>query len=76
STEERRNDMRSVSPAFIPRNHRVEEAIQAAVLDADLEPFEQLVEVLSSPYEDQPSLEQYAVPPRPDQVVRQTFCGT
>ena len=76
STEERRDDMRSVSPAFIPRNHRVEEAIQAAVIDADLEPFEQLVEVLSSPYEDQPSLEQYAVPPRPDQVVRQTFCGT
>jgi hypothetical protein len=32
--------------------------------------------VLSSPYDDQPSREHYAVPPRPDQIVRQTFCGT
>ena len=71
-----RRDMRSVSPAFIPRNHRVEEVIKAAVEEGDFEPFEQLVEVLSSPYEDQPSRERYAAPPRPEQIVRQTFCGT
>jgi uncharacterized protein YdiU (UPF0061 family) len=76
SSAERQSDMRSVSPAFIPRNHRVEEAIQAAVERGDLRPFEQLVQVLSSPYDDQPSQEHYAVPPRPDQIVRQTFCGT
>ncbi len=68
--------MRLVNPAFIPRNHRVEEAIKAAVQQSDLEPFEQLIEVLASPYEDQPSLERYAEPPRPDQIVRETFCGT
>ncbi|NNE19861.1 MAG: YdiU family protein [Myxococcales bacterium] len=73
---ERQRDMRSVNPAFIPRNHRVEEAIEAAVERSDLEPFERLIEVLASPYEDQPSHEPYAEPPRPDQIVRETFCGT
>jgi uncharacterized protein YdiU (UPF0061 family) len=68
--------MQSVSPAFIPRNHWVEEVIKAAVEEGDLEPFEQLLEVLASPYHDQPSLERYAAPPRTDQIVRETFCGT
>jgi len=71
-----RGDMRSVSPAFIPRNHLVEEVIEAAIEEGDLEPFEQLIEVLASPYEDQPSRERQAAPPRADQIVRQTFCGT
>jgi uncharacterized protein YdiU (UPF0061 family) len=68
--------MRSVSPAFIPRNHRVEEVIKAAVEEGNLEPFAQLSDVLASPYDDQPSQERYAAPPRADQIVRQTFCGT
>jgi uncharacterized protein YdiU (UPF0061 family) len=68
--------MRSVSPVFIARNHRVEEAIKAAVEEGDLEPFEHLIEVLASPYDDQPSQERYAAPPRTDQIIRQTFCGT
>jgi uncharacterized protein YdiU (UPF0061 family) len=76
SSAERRNDMRSVSPAFIPRNHRVEEVVRAAVQESDFEPFERLMKVLASPYEDQPTQEHYAAPPRPDQVVRETFCGT
>ncbi len=76
SSAECRREMRSVSPAFIARNHCVEEVIKAAVEDGDLEPFEQLIEVLASPYDDQPSQERYAAPPRTDQIVRQTFCGT
>ncbi len=76
SPEECRDDMRSVSPAFIPRNHRVEEAIDAAVTRDDLEPFEQLLTVLASPFDDQPSQARYAAPPRPEEVVQQTFCGT
>ena len=76
SSAESRSGMHAVSPAFIPRNHRVEEVIKAAVEEGDLEPFEQLLEVLASPYDDQPSLERYATPPRTDQIVRQTFCGT
>jgi uncharacterized protein YdiU (UPF0061 family) len=68
--------MRAVNPAFIPRNHLVEEALSAAVDHGDLEPFETLLGVLSRPYDDQPRHRRYAEPPRPEQVVHQTFCGT
>ncbi len=73
--EERRAAMRAVNPAFIPRNHLVEEAINAA-LAGNLIPFDNLLTVLSTPYEDQPTFARYADPPRRDQVVHQTFCGT
>jgi serine/tyrosine/threonine adenylyltransferase len=68
--------MRSVNPAFIPRNHRVEAVIEAAVNRDDFAPFEQLLVVLSKPYEDQPAFAAYADPPQPEQRVLQTFCGT
>ena len=73
---ERRAMMRAANPAFIPRNHLVEEAISAAMNNGDFSPFESLLGVLSMPYEDQPDFSRYADPPRPDQVVKQTFCGT
>src|SRR6266571_4246879 len=69
---ERRAAMRAANPAFIPRNHLVEEAISAAVNDGDFPPFESLLTVLSMPYEDQPAFGRYVDPPRPDQVVHQT----
>ena len=68
--------MRKVNPAFIPRNHRVEAALDAAVERQDFQPFEELLDVLSRPYEDRPELEPYATPARPEQCVLQTFCGT
>jgi len=68
--------MRAVNPAFIPRNHRVEAALAAAVDEGDLGPFEALMEVLARPYEDQPGREAYAEPPGPDEAVCVTFCGT
>jgi uncharacterized protein YdiU (UPF0061 family) len=68
--------MRLANPAFIPRNHRVAQAIEAAVRRDDLEPFETLVRVLARPYEDQPELAHLADPPRPEERVLQTFCGT
>jgi uncharacterized protein YdiU (UPF0061 family) len=68
--------MRAVNPAFIPRNHRIEAVIEAAVARDDFAPFEALLAVLSSPYEDQPALSAYAQPPEPHQRVLQTFCGT
>jgi uncharacterized protein YdiU (UPF0061 family) len=73
---ERSAAMRRVNPAFIPRNHLVEEAIRAAVDAGDLGPFNELMTVLSSPYEDQPGFERHSAPPSSDQIVRQTFCGT
>jgi protein adenylyltransferase len=68
--------MRAANPAFIPRNHRIEAAIVAAQERQDFAPFNELVEVLARPYSDQPEFERYAEPPTPDEVVRQTFCGT
>ena len=76
SPAERQTAMRSVNPAFIPRNHRVEAVIEAAVSRDDFAPFEELLTVLSKPYEDQPALAAYADPPKPHQRVLRTFCGT
>src|SRR5271157_2781949 len=73
---ERRAAMRAANPAFIPRNHLVEEAISAAVNDGYFAPFESLLTVVSMPCEDQPGFSRYVDPPRPDQLVHQTFCGT
>jgi uncharacterized protein YdiU (UPF0061 family) len=68
--------MRAVNPAFIPRNHRVEAVIQAAVDRNDFALFEELLSVLSKPFEDQPTYAAYTQPPEPDQRVLRTFCGT
>ena len=69
-------DMSTVNPAYIPRNHLVEEAIRAAQQEGDFTPFHRLVDVLANPWEYNPRLSRYAAPPTPDQVVAQTFCGT
>jgi uncharacterized protein YdiU (UPF0061 family) len=76
SQQERAAAMRKANPAFIPRNHMVEEALDAAVERQDFQPFEQLLDVGSRPYEDRPELERYVTPARPEQCVSQTFCGT
>jgi uncharacterized protein YdiU (UPF0061 family) len=72
----RRIAMMAVNPAFIPRNHLVEAALNAAVEDQDFVPFETLLGVVTRPFDDQPGFEAYAIPPAPAQRVRQTFCGT
>ena len=73
---ERAASMRRTNPAFIPRNHRVEEAIERAVRNADFAPFETLVQVVTRPYDDQPEYAHLAEPPAPEERVTQTFCGT
>ena len=75
SGEERAASMRAVSPAYVPRNHRVEEMIQAA-LHGDFGPFETLLRVTSRPYEERAEFMAYEVPARPEELVSQTFCGT
>lgn len=72
----RRAAMRRANPAFIARNHRVEEAIRAAVDRDDFEPFHQLNAVLARPFDDQPENVGYMDAPEPHEVVHQTFCGT
>jgi uncharacterized protein YdiU (UPF0061 family) len=67
--------MRAANPAFIPRNHRVEEMIQAAV-SGDFSPFHRLNAVLSTPFDDQPDARDLTRPPEAHERVEQTFCGT
>jgi len=68
--------MRAVNPAFIPRNHRVEQALDAAIEYGDFSPFAELLTVLSRPYEDQAVFADYANPPDANERVFRTFCGT
>jgi serine/tyrosine/threonine adenylyltransferase len=76
SGEARAAAMRMASPAFIPRNHLVQAVLDAAVAQRDFQPFEELLDVLSRPYEERPDLKRYATPARPEECVTQTFCGT
>jgi uncharacterized protein YdiU (UPF0061 family) len=67
--------LRARNPLYIPRNHLIEAAIGAA-LRGDYAPFESLLDVLRTPFTQRAGLEHFATPPRPDQRVLQTFCGT
>jgi uncharacterized protein YdiU (UPF0061 family) len=73
---ERAASMRAVNPAFIPRNHRVEAALNAASEGGDYSPFRELLGILQRPYDDQPEMGEYGQPPQPSERVLQTFCGT
>jgi len=67
--------MQSVNPAVIPRNHKVEEALQAGE-EGELKPFHDLLKSLEKPYQDGDHLAPYQSPPKPEEKVLQTFCGT
>ena len=68
--------MESSNPVFIPRNHLVERAIEAAVENNDFSEMKTLLTILSKPYEEQSKYGEYMKPPKPLEVVHQTFCGT
>jgi len=68
--------MRRVNPAVIPRNHRVEAALNAASERQDFQPFAELLDAVSHPFDERPGLEKYAMPARPEEAVLHTFCGT
>lgn len=67
--------MRSLNPAVIPRNHKVEEALQAGE-KGDFDPLHALLHAIDKPYQDDEHLLPYQSPPRPEEKVLQTFCGT
>ncbi|CAM5693341.1 Protein adenylyltransferase SelO OS=Lysinibacillus sphaericus OX=1421 GN=selO PE=3 SV=1 [Lysinibacillus sphaericus] len=68
--------MRDTNPAVIPRNHRVEEALEAAVTRGDYRVMDKLLQVLSQPYAHLAEQEAYATLPAPSNCPYQTFCGT
>jgi uncharacterized protein YdiU (UPF0061 family) len=67
--------MRLTNPAIIPRNHRVEAALNAAV-DGDLGPLDALLRALANPWDEHHNADYYMRPPTPNEVVQKTFCGT
>ncbi|MEO9339767.1 protein adenylyltransferase SelO [Mesorhizobium sp. SB112] len=71
-----RQVMLSTNPKYIPRNHRVEAVIKAAVEASDFRLFEELLTVVGSPFEEQPDMARYSLPPEGYERVLQTFCGT
>jgi uncharacterized protein YdiU (UPF0061 family) len=75
SPQARAAAMGRANPALIPRNHRVEAALDAAVT-GDLGPLDGLLAALADPWQAGPATTAYQRPPEPHEVVRQTFCGT
>jgi uncharacterized protein YdiU (UPF0061 family) len=73
--EERAALLRRRNPAFIPRNHQVEHALARAVA-GDLAPFEELLDAVRAPYDDQPARAHLRTPPAPHEVIEATYCGT
>jgi uncharacterized protein YdiU (UPF0061 family) len=67
--------MDRVNPVYIPRNHLVEEALDAATV-GNLQPLERLVDAVTGPYNERPGLERYAAPAPQDFGAYRTFCGT
>ena len=68
-------DMQAANPTLIPRNHRVEQAIQSAYT-GDFGPFHRLNQALATPFKNKPEFKDLEIPPTLDEVVRETFCGT
>ncbi len=75
AAEPRTAAMQAVNPAVIPRNHRIEEAI-AAALQGDLSLFKTLLQALEKPFEELPEFASYVLPPQVEERVARTFCGT
>ena len=67
--------MDRVNPVYVPRNHLVEEALDAAT-GGDLKPLERLLDAVSAPYDERRGLERYAEPAPEDFGRYRTFCGT
>ena len=67
--------MDRVNPAYVPRNHLVEEALEVAT-GGDLKPLDQLLDAVSAPYDERRGLERYAEPAPDDFGKYRTFCGT
>jgi uncharacterized protein YdiU (UPF0061 family) len=76
SDAERQTAMRHVNPVYIPRNHQIETVIRAGEDYGDFAAFHALHKVLQNPYTQQEGKESYQRPPKPEEVVTQTFCGT
>ncbi len=71
----RLEEMQAANPILIPRNHRIEQAIQSANT-GDYSPFHRLVDALGSPFSENEKYSDLELPPRSEEIVHETFCGT
>ena len=76
SDEKIASSMNAVNPLYIPRNHKVEEALEAAVFDNNMKPFLKLHDILKNPYEEIKEFHEYEKPAKNSLVRYKTFCGT
>ncbi|HIO48130.1 TPA: hypothetical protein EYN23_12370, partial [Candidatus Poribacteria bacterium] len=76
ATETVAQTMDLANPIYIPRNHKVEEALTAAVDQEDMTPFSKLLTVLSHPFDEVAANEAYAAPAPNSSTPYRTFCGT
>ncbi|WP_428908335.1 protein adenylyltransferase SelO [Niallia sp. Krafla_26] len=74
--EEVLKSMRNHNPAIIPRNHQVEEALNAAVEKGDMSVMNVFLDALAKPYSYTKEQEKYCQLPTPSNQPYQTFCGT
>lgn len=76
SKEDSRELMKKNNPAVIPRNHRVEEALEHAVNNGDYSVMDKLLDVLKKPYEHSKDQDEYTKLPEESNTPYRTFCGT
>ena len=76
SDEKIASSMNAVNPLYIPRNHKVEEALEAAVFDNNMKPFLKLHDILKNPYDEIKEFHEYEKPVKNSSVRYKTFCGT
>ncbi len=74
--QQRQKSMQHVNPVYIPRNHQIEAVIRAAEDHNDFAPFHALHDVLQNPFQYRQGKEDYMLPPKPEEVVQKTYCGT
>jgi len=67
--------MESINPVYIPRNHNVDKAIKASY-EEDLNPMNELLDALKDPFEENEKYLHLALPPKDEEKILQTFCGT
>lgn len=69
------SNMESINPVYIPRNHNVDKAIKASY-EEDLNPMNELLTALKDPFEENEKYLHLALPPKDEEKILQTFCGT
>tara|TARA_B100000686_G_scaffold165301_1_gene172981 strand:- start:369 stop:1904 length:1536 start_codon:yes stop_codon:yes gene_type:complete len=76
SVDEALGNMNKINPLFIPRNHQIQRVIDFAIEAEDYEPLEQIFSAVTNPFGENPQLKHLSEPPKPEEEIKQTFCGT